>query len=75
MPILIQTIRTLKDYWFVVVQTCLFTFLSFAPFANTQALAEETGVSNTTIRVGSVLDLVSDSSELGIGMKAGIEAA
>ena len=75
MPILIQTIRTLKDYWFVVVQTCLFTFLSFAPFANTQALAEETGVSNTTIRVASILDLVSDSSELGIGMKAGIEAA
>jgi ABC-type branched-subunit amino acid transport system substrate-binding protein len=37
--------------------------------------AAEVGVTATSIRVGGVMDLQGDSSGLGLGMKAGIEAA
>ncbi|NTV45390.1 MAG: ABC transporter substrate-binding protein [Chlorobiales bacterium] len=43
--------------------------------SNTQALAEEAGVTNTTIRIGGVMDLEGESKGLGLSMKAGIEAA
>lgn len=37
--------------------------------------AEGNGVTPTTLRVGAVMDLQGDSKGLGLGMKAGIEAA
>lgn len=40
-----------------------------------QASAEEAGVTGTTIQIGGVMDLNGASKGLGLGMKAGIEAA
>ncbi len=40
-----------------------------------QALAEEAGVASTAITIGGVMDLEGESKGLGLGMKAGIEAA
>jgi len=42
---------------------------------NIQVLAEEKGIEKDTIRIGSILDLESDSKDLGGAMKIGIEAA
>ncbi|MDS4031759.1 MAG: ABC transporter substrate-binding protein [Candidatus Contendobacter sp.] len=40
-----------------------------------QTLAEEVGVTNSTIKVGGVMDLEGESKGLGLGMKMGIDAA
>lgn len=42
---------------------------------NYRISAQEVGVTNKTITIGGVMDLEGDSRGLGLGMKAGIEAA
>ncbi len=47
---------------------------AFAVCAASGAYAAE-GVTSSSIRIGGVMDLKGDSRGLGLGMKAGIEAA
>ncbi len=50
------------------------TLAALTLFATANALAAE-GITSSTIRIGGVMDLKGDSRGLGLGMKAGIEAA
>ena len=43
--------------------------------SSSKIAAQEIGVTDTRIRIGGVMDLEGDSRGLGLGMKAGIEAA
>lgn len=49
--------------------------LGLGIFSSSKIVAQEIGITDTTIRIGGVMDLEGDSRGLGLGMKAGIEAA
>ena len=55
--------------------TLLLVVTGWGAFGGSQARAQDPGVTDTTLRVGGVMPLEGDTSGLGQGMKAGIEAA
>ncbi len=60
-------------HWVKTVFRHLLVILVVA--ASAQALANEAGVTSSSIRIGGVMDLDGESKGLGLGMKAGLEAA
>ncbi|MFO1424527.1 MAG: ABC transporter substrate-binding protein [Candidatus Competibacteraceae bacterium] len=60
--------------WLVRIQPTLLAVILMA-MSNLQALAEEVGVTSSTIRIGGVMALEGDGKGLGLGMKTGISAA
>lgn len=60
--------------WLVRIQPSLLAVMLIVT-NSPQALAEEIGVTNSTIRIGGVMDFEGESKGLGLGMKAGIDAA
>ncbi len=73
MSMLIQWLKSMKS-WLVKMQLGLLT-ITLMMISSLQASAEEVGVTNTTIRIGGVMDLEGESKGLGLGMKTGINAA
>ena len=58
---------------FIAILTTL--CLGLGIFYSSKTAAQEIGLTDSSVRVGGVMDLEGDSRGLGLGMKAGIEAA
>jgi ABC-type branched-subunit amino acid transport system substrate-binding protein len=70
---LIQWLKGMKN-WLAKIQSSLLV-ATLTIMSCTQAWAEEAGVTHSTLRIGGVMSLEGDSKGLGLGMKAGIDAA
>ena len=75
MSIFSQGLKSPRNNWLVTVQFYLLLIASLIAASSTQALAEDIGVTSTTVKIGGVMDLKGQSNELGLGMQAGINAA
>lgn len=74
-PIFGWGLKSMKSNWLLTAQSGLLLVASLLATSSVQALAEEAGVTSTTIKIGGVMDLKGESKGLGLGMKAGIDAA
>lgn len=74
MSVLSDGLKSLKKS-VVTVRSSFLLIASLIAVSAVQALAQEAGVTSTTIQVGGVMDLKGESNGLGLGMKAGVEAA
>ena len=75
MPGFSQALTSLKNNWLTTLYLHLMLIVGLVAAGSVQALAEEAGVANNAITIGGVMDLEGESKGLGLGMKAGIEAA
>ena len=69
----IKWLKNMKS-WLVKIPPSLLV-ATLMVTSSLQALAAEAGVTNSTIRIGGVMDLEGESKGLGLGIKAGINAA
>lgn len=70
-----QGLKNLKNNGWVTMPFYFLLMVSLMAVSTVQALAEETGVTSTTLQIGGVMDLSGESKGLGLAMKAGIDAA